>query len=186
MGDVQFGVVNNFMYSGTIINDKNKGKLENGHRIHYGQRENYNIENQIIKELISIGAQTNKNRPVVVSLTTIWKKHLLSENKSNLPHSIYIKEDYPKHILEIRKQLQPNVEEERKKGNLAYIKHGKLIVKQLNDLGPEKRKREQIGTPNSPTHKRSKPNKTRISSATNTKNAIKPNLLNYVARGRSN
>ncbi|KAK9887268.1 hypothetical protein WA026_021120 [Henosepilachna vigintioctopunctata] len=75
-------------------------------------------------------------------------------------------EDYPKHILEIQKKLQPKVEEERKKGNLAYIKHDKLIVKQLNDLGPEKRKREQIGSPNSPKHKRSNPNKTRISSAT--------------------
>ncbi|KAK9892891.1 hypothetical protein WA026_022573 [Henosepilachna vigintioctopunctata] len=86
---------------------------------------------------------------------------------------------------EIRKQLQSKVEEERKKGNLAYIKHDKLIVKQLNELDLEKRKREQIGSPNSPTHKRSNPNKTRISSATNTKDATKPNLLNYVARGRS-
>ncbi|KAK9881247.1 hypothetical protein WA026_015365 [Henosepilachna vigintioctopunctata] len=143
------------------------------------------LDSQEISNIYRIGAQTNKNRPVVISLTTIWKKHLLLKNKSNLPHGIYIKEDYPKHILEIRKQLQLKVEEERKKGNLAYIKHDKLIVKQLNDLGPEKRKREQIGSQNSPTHKRSNPNKTMISSATNTKNAIKPNLLNYVARGRS-
>lgn len=142
------------------------------------------LDSQEISNVYRIGAKTNKNRPVVVTLTTIWKKHLILKNKSNLPPGIYIKEDYPKHILEIRKQLQPKVEEERKKGNFAFIKHDKLIVKKLNDTNREKRKREQTGSPNSP-QKRSNPNIARTSTAINTKDIIKPNVLNYIARGRS-
>ncbi|CAF4916398.1 unnamed protein product [Pieris macdunnoughi] len=143
------------------------------------------LDSQEISNVYRIGAQTNKNRPVVVSLTTIWKKHLILKNKSSLPSGIYVKEDYPKHIIETRKQLQPKVEEERNKGNFAYIKYDKLIVKKPNDPGREKRKREQSDSPISPTQKRSNPNKATMPTATNTKDVIKPNLLNYIARGRS-
>lgn len=45
-------------------------------------------------------------------------------------------------FLEIRKQLQPKLEEERKKEKIAYISYNKLVIKEpaRNTFG--KRKRE--------------------------------------------
>ncbi|KAI8432754.1 hypothetical protein MSG28_013713 [Choristoneura fumiferana] len=60
-----------------------------------------------ISNIYRIGKRiNNKNRPVVVSITSLWKKHIILRNKSKLPQGIYIKEDYSKEVLEIRKQLQ--------------------------------------------------------------------------------
>ncbi|XP_073961543.1 uncharacterized protein [Choristoneura fumiferana] len=108
-----------------------------------------------ISNIYRIGKRiNNKNRPVVVSITSLWKKHIILRNKSKLPQGIYIKEDYSKEVLEIRKQLQMQVEQEKKKGNIAYIKHDKLIVKKNRDNNPEKRKREESGSPNSSNQKK--------------------------------
>lgn len=74
------------------------------------------MNSQEISNLYRIGKKTeNRSRPVVVSLTTMWKKHLILKNKSSLPPNIYVKEDYSKEILEKRKQLQPQLEEEKKR-----------------------------------------------------------------------
>ncbi|KAJ0172549.1 hypothetical protein K1T71_011688 [Dendrolimus kikuchii] len=56
-------------------------------------------------------------------------------NKKKLKE-LYITEDYSKETLEIRKQ----------KGNLAYIKYNKLIVKE-NSRAIDKRKREKSTSP---------------------------------------
>ncbi|CAF4950675.1 unnamed protein product [Pieris macdunnoughi] len=54
-----------------------------------------------INNIYRIGkTEPNKIRPVVVSLTTTWKKHLILRNRSNLQEGVYIKEDYPKEITE--------------------------------------------------------------------------------------
>lgn len=145
-----------------------------------------NFTRQEINNLYRIGAPSNKNRPLVVSFTTTWKKHQILRNKTKLPSDIYIKEDYPKQILEVRKQLQVKVEEERKKGNIAFLKHDKLVVKKPNEANREKRKREDTGSPNSPTQKKITAtnflNKQPISTV---KDVIKPNILKYVTRERS-
>lgn len=39
-----------------------------------------------------------------------------------------MKEDYPKYVLEKRKELQEQLRLEREKGNIAIIKYDKLIV----------------------------------------------------------
>lgn len=150
-----------------------------------------------INNIYRIGKKEHgKNRPVVVSLTTTWKKHMILRNRSNLPDGVYIKEDYPKEIIEKRKQLQLQAEEEKKKGNIAFIKYDKLIVKKPNDNNREKRKREISGSPKTPPQKKvnacntqstsnsqnNAPSKT-TSKATN--ELIRTNILNYVERGRS-
>ncbi|XP_045492416.1 craniofacial development protein 2-like [Colias croceus] len=56
------------------------------------------------------------------------------------------KKDYSKETLEIRKSLQPQLMQERQKGNLAYIKYDKLIVKE-NSKVIDKRKREKSTSP---------------------------------------
>lgn len=147
-----------------------------------------------INNIYRIGKkELDKNRPVVVSLTTTWKKHMILRNRSNLQEGVNIKEDYPKEIIEKRKQLQLQVEEEKKKGNIAFIKYDKLIIKKTNDSNREKRKRETSGSPKTPSQKKVNASNTQSTlttlnnapSKTATKEIIRPNILNYVERGRS-
>ncbi|VVD00461.1 unnamed protein product [Leptidea sinapis] len=149
------------------------------------------LDCQEISNIYRISAKATKRRPIVVTFTTTWKKHLILKNKSYLPQGIYVK-DYSKGVLETRKQLQPKVEEERKKGNIAYLKHDKLVVKKPNEAGREKRKRDQTGSPNWSSQKKSNTNTiaernspTKAINKKNIKEIINPNILNYTARGRS-
>lgn len=148
------------------------------------------MDSQEISKAYRVGRKTeNKNRPVVVTITTQWKKHIILRNKANLPEGVNIKEDYPKEILDKRKQLQPQVEEEIKKGNIAYIKYDKLIVKKPKE-NREKRKRETSNSPKAPSEKKN--NKKTIPNnplptlpKTHTREIIRPNILNYVERASS-
>lgn len=149
---------------------------------------------QEISNVFRVGKQTeNKNRPVVVSITTQWKKHLILKNKPKLPPGLNIKEDYSKETLEKRKELQPQVEEEKKNGNIAYIKFDKLVVIKPKDNTREKRKRETSSSPNASLSSLQKKvstskivhNQGQPLPKTYTKDIIRPNLLNYVERARS-
>lgn len=137
--------------------------------------------------------ELDKNRPVVVSLTTTWKKHMILRNRRNLQEGINIKEDYPKEIIEKRKQLQRQVEEEKNKGNIAFIKYDKLIIKKTHESNREKRKRETSRSPKTPSQKKVNASNTQststtlnnASSKTTTKETMRPNILSYIERGRS-
>lgn len=147
------------------------------------------LDSHEISNIYRIGQPSSKCRPVVVSFTTTWKKHLILKNKANLPSGIYIKEDFPKDVLITRKELHSKVEEEKKKGNIAYIKYDKLVVKHPYDSNREKRKREQSSSPKSAPQKKlttkNTETSTNKSTSTSSKQIIKPNILNYVARERS-
>lgn len=148
------------------------------------------MDSQEISKAYRIGQKTqNKNRPVVVTITTQWKKHLILKNKPNLPQGVNIKEDYPKEILDKRRQLQPQVEEEIKKGNVAYIKYDKLIVKKPKE-NREKRKRGTSDSPKAPSEKKTNRkatlnNPSPTLSKTHTREVIRPNILNYIERASS-
>lgn len=131
-------------------------------------------------------SKPSTSQPIVITLSTIWKKHLILKNKKKLPPGIYIKEDYPKDIVEIRKKLQPKVDEEIKKGNIAFIKYDKLVIKNPNENSRDKRKREQSKSPPTSTQKKANTNKKieETNNKTLTKQVIKPNILNYIARER--
>ncbi|XP_045450795.1 uncharacterized protein LOC123659685 [Melitaea cinxia] len=100
-----------------------------------------NVEEWEINKIHRIGniQKSGKQRPVLLSFVSGWKKREIMENKKKLKN-IYIAEDYSKETLEKRKALQPQLIEERKKGNFAIIKYDKLIVKR-NTI-KEKRKRQ--------------------------------------------
>ncbi|CAH2101538.1 unnamed protein product [Euphydryas editha] len=63
---------------------------------------------------------------------------------------MYITEDYSKKVLEKRKMLKTQLQEERKKGNFAYLKYDKLIVRE-NNKSNDKRKREISSSPHDHT-----------------------------------
>lgn len=71
-------------------------------------------------------------------------------------------------MLEKRKQLQAKLIEERQKGNIAYLKYDKLIVKE-NNYSQEKRKR-QTSTSLSPDNNQPKKQQTTNTMKTNRTN----------------
>lgn len=113
----------------------------------FSEELNITLEEYEVNKIYRIG-NTNKDgkpKPTLLSLTCGWKKNEIMKNKKKLKEC-YITEDYPKEVLEKRRSLQPKLNEERKKGHLAYIKYDKLIVKENKNVN-EKRKREISTSP---------------------------------------
>lgn len=111
---------------------------------------NINLENFEVNKIHRLGhkkPEENKPRPILCSFVNNWKKNEIIKNKKNLK-KIFITEDYSREVLQKRKQLQAELVEERKKGNIAYLKYDRLIVKQNNNP-QEKRKRETSASPSS-------------------------------------
>lgn len=108
---------------------------------------NMTIEENEVNKIYRLGKNKveNKPRPVLCSFINGWKKDEIMKNRKSLK-KIYISEDYSKEVLEKRKALQPQLLEERKKGNTAFLKYDKLIVKEPNT---DKRKREPSTSPQS-------------------------------------
>ncbi|CAG9789440.1 unnamed protein product [Diatraea saccharalis] len=114
--------------------------------------------------------------------TSTWRRNIILKNKNKFPQGVYIKEDFTKETLDIRKSLQPKLEEERNKGNIAYLRGDKLIVKKPTDIQKsEKRKRESSFSPNQGSGTLSEPS----SSAGHKKIAAK-NAFEFMSRPRSN
>lgn len=109
---------------------------------------NINIRDFEINNIYRIGKKSpdGKPRPVLLSFVNSWKKNEVMKVRKNLKDNIYITEDYSKEVLEKRKMLQTKLKEERMKGNFAYIKYDKLVVKENNTTN-EKRKRETSSSP---------------------------------------
>lgn len=150
------------------------------------------LECHEIENIYRIGQRSTKNRPVVVTITSIWKKHMILKNKAKLPPGINVKEDLPKEVLEKRRQLQTQLVEEREKGNFAYFNYDKLIIKKNKENTREKRKRDDISpNHNSPTQKKvnTEENNSAPSSPSppdkTPREILRPNILNYVDRTQS-
>ncbi|XP_059056185.1 uncharacterized protein LOC131850045 [Achroia grisella] len=109
---------------------------------------NISIEDYEINKIYRLGTkirESNKPRPVLCSFINNWRKIEIIKNKRNLK-TINISEDYSKEVLEKRKMLQAELAEERKKGNIAFLKYDQLIVKK-NINNQDKRKRESSTSP---------------------------------------
>uniref|UniRef100_A0A2A4K1M2 Endonuclease-reverse transcriptase n=1 Tax=Heliothis virescens TaxID=7102 RepID=A0A2A4K1M2_HELVI len=90
---------------------------------------------------------SGKPRPILLSFVSEWKKNEVMKKKKNL-RNVYVTEDYTKEVLEKRKTLQAQLKEERERGNIAYLKFDKLVVKEkTNNTNNEKRKREISTSP---------------------------------------
>ncbi|XP_045783714.1 uncharacterized protein LOC123879871 [Maniola jurtina] len=93
-----------------------------------------------IQSVKRFGNIENKPRPVSVSLTTMGKKIQILKHKKSLQGSkIYIQEEFPKKVLEIRRELKNKQKFEIEKGNIAYLKYDKLIVKDKKETTHNKR-----------------------------------------------
>lgn len=57
----------------------------------------------------------NKPRPILVTFISNWRRNEIFRNKKKLGSEIYIKEDLSKEILEKRRELLPQLKEQREK-----------------------------------------------------------------------
>ncbi|XP_061719718.1 uncharacterized protein LOC133526889 [Cydia pomonella] len=92
-----------------------------------------------------------KHRPILVKLTLAWRRLQVLKNGKKLPANTYVSEDYPKDVIQIRKDLNIKRQEEIKKGKIAMIRYDKLIIKEKTnqDRTNEKRKRSPTKSPTS-------------------------------------
>lgn len=75
----------------------------------------------------------NKNGPILVKLNSLFLKKDIMKNKSKLAKSdkfktIRIKDDLPKSVREIRKELYPFMKTHWEKGNKATLRFDKLCI----------------------------------------------------------
>lgn len=89
-----------------------------------------NTNSSEIQHVRRIGKKGENPRPINVGFTTYSKKIAILKNKYKLAQTdLYLKEDFPPKILKERKQLQEQLILETEKGNKAFIKYNKLIVR---------------------------------------------------------
>lgn len=82
-----------------------------------------------VDSLRRLGKKGTGTRPILLTLTTFNKKIKIMKNRKNLKGtSYYIKDDYPRKILEQRKKLNLEVEKLREQGKNAIIKYNKIVL----------------------------------------------------------
>ncbi|CAH0405407.1 unnamed protein product [Chilo suppressalis] len=127
-----------------LLNDLNKS-----------QNATHEWDKWEISKLHRIGKKVqNKNRPIKIVFTLVWRRNEILTNKKHLPKGIYITEDLTKEEMDLRKSLYAKLKEARVSGKYAYIKHGKLIIKDQQES--EKRKRASSSPPSTPPNSFSK------------------------------
>lgn len=143
---------NNIIIFGLKEGEKSSTQILDKVKVAFKDDLDINIEEREVNKIYRLGEinKENKPRPILLSLVSAWKKSEIMKNKKNLKN-LYVKDDFSKEVIEKRKELLPKLEEERKKGNIAYLKYDKLIIKE--NVPKEKRKRE-LSSPQTNTQPR--------------------------------
>ncbi|XP_059045531.1 uncharacterized protein LOC131841264 [Achroia grisella] len=82
-----------------------------------------------IQEIKRLGNKRERPRPVVVTFLNLGIKIKIYKQKRALKDTIYyMKEYYPKYVLEKRKELQEQLQLEREKGNIVFLKYDKIVI----------------------------------------------------------
>ncbi|XP_045496026.1 uncharacterized protein LOC123694598 [Colias croceus] len=179
----------NIIFFGIEEGESSYKNLENNIIKFINEYLSVKLEYRDIQEVKRLGKIGDKPRPILVTFTTLGLKINILKQKNLLKDTqYYLKEDYPKYILEKRKELQKEANKEREKGNRVTIKYDKLVVVKSNN---------KRALPTSPEPQNYQPQQTRISQTTKknkTKNPnspirrsnsvsegfVRPGLLNYL------
>ncbi|XP_075990365.1 uncharacterized protein LOC142986016 [Anticarsia gemmatalis] len=181
--------------------------------IEEGEASYHNLENNIlqfineifslqmdcrdIQEIKRVGKKGERPRPIIVTFCTLGSKiNILKQKRSLKDTQYHLSEDYPKYILEKRKELQAEANKEREKGNKVTIKYDKLVILKSNnkrtlEASPESVPNTQPQTGTSTTRaskknkiKQSNPSISRSNSVT--EGVIKPSILSYLVNNNIN
>lgn len=89
-----------------------------------------NIKEEALDKVFRLGQNRDTSRPIRLILTTSRDRDLVLSNRKSLRGSnVYISENFPKEVLEVRKSLFPEMKKLRNEGKIAFIKYDKLVVK---------------------------------------------------------
>lgn len=156
------------------------------------------LELRDIQEVRRIGIKGDRPRPITVTFSTLGLKINILKQKSSLKDTqYYVKEDYPLHVLQKRRELQEQVKIEKEKGNNVRIKYDRLVTVKNNNKRPL-----QISPGNTPTSaslsnnntntQAHKKNRTQSSekilqrSNSMSEGVIKPSMLNFLINKKIN
>ena len=91
---------------------------------------NISTDEYTIERAHRVGRKVDgKSRPIVAKFNNYKIKEQVLKNKKSLAGTnIYVREDFSEKVLAKRKDLLPKMYEERKKGNVAYLRYDKLVV----------------------------------------------------------
>lgn len=138
---------NNLLLHGIKETEKNHQELFN---LIKETLENLDIDIDIyeINNYYRLGKkhEESKVRPILISFTSFQKKLIILRNKKKMPNQTYITEDFSKETMEMRKNLQEKLKQEKQNGKDAFIRNNKIVIKETPDT--EKRKREASISPN--------------------------------------
>lgn len=184
------------VFFGIEDHDKSYFQLENTFLQFIRQHFTVTLDSRDIESLKRIGKKSEKSRPIVASFTTLRKKIEVLKQKKKLENTCYyITEDYPSHILKIRKELQAEAKLEREKGNKVIIKYDKLIIQKNESKGTprtSKKKRNLSLSPqnasdphkepclNTQSSKKNKTSKTAEKQRGPQDSIVKPGILNFL------
>ncbi|XP_026475468.1 uncharacterized protein LOC113380445 [Ctenocephalides felis] len=151
-------------------------------------RQRHNADLQVVRRL---GKKGDKPRPTLISFSNLSTKiNILKQKKALRDTCYYMKEDYPKQILEKRRQLQEQLKIERENGNMAFLKYDKLVIpkqtsKRKFSASPSKLTEEMSKGRITQTNKKNKPQHQEISlrrSNSITEGVNKPSMLNFLTK----
>ncbi|XP_013145874.1 PREDICTED: uncharacterized protein LOC106109023 [Papilio polytes] len=163
---------NNLVIFGIEEGEKSISELFDNFKKILKDNINIDLQQREINKLYRLGKNkiAHKPRPILCSFINKWKKEEILKNKRNLKE-IHVSEDYTKEVLEKRKALMPKLNEEKKKGNIAFIKYDQLIVIEQN-TNADKRKRELSTSPQLPSKIHTKKHQMPSSLKSNRSNAF--------------
>lgn len=189
---------NNLMFFGIEETEKSYESLESNFINWVIQYLSVKINSCDIKEVRRIGKKGESVRPLLVIFSTLGTKIKIMEQKRALKDTnYYIKEDYPKYVLEKRKVLQEQLQLERAKGNMAKIVYDKLIISKNNTKrklptspenanGTNSKTNTQINKKNKIQQTVTAANKGHQRTGSFSEGVIKQGLLNYIVRNTTN
>lgn len=159
-----------------------------------------NLERRDIQETRRIGKKGENPRPITITFTSLGTKIEIFKQRNVLNDTnYYIKEDYPRHVLAKRRELQEQLKIEKEKGNFASIKYDKLIIHPKNKTTISNKKRTLPTSPSykDPPYPESKPQQTHKKNKIHTQSGlqrssslsegvIKPGILGFLTTKNPN
>lgn len=192
--------IRNIVFFGIEENENSYAELEKMIIIFVENYFSIKLDIRDIQVAKRLGKKTEKPRPICVTFLTLGIKIDILRGKKTLNETpYYVTEDYPKNILERRRELQKQINIERENGNTAFIKYDKLIVIPNKPETSNHKKRKTLpASPenlaysqtehrnNAPKKSKALPNLTKTQKTASTSERIlKPGILNYLVSKNS-
>lgn len=160
---------NNIIFFGIKETETSYSNLENIILNFIKEHFSQELDRWNIQEVRRIGKKGERPRPIIVTFSTLGTKINLFKNEIALKNTgFYMTEDFPRNILEKRKELQEQAKIEKEKGNLVKIKYDKLVIIEKNKTAVNN-KRMLSSSPENSTTKGAE-TKTKTNTQANKKN----------------